>query len=1456
MPQLRIERVPIRGLQVDGFDHLQLVFEPDQVENSTYPQDEWFGIEGTFSGPENAAVLGALGGNGTTTLPELNGGLTGVALQQEIGTPGARGSRVISVLGDPAINWNFMAALARDIDQQQLPYQAQLIASRYTFNINSSSVISTLLHAIGVDITGSLPFGVGRTNGWQTLLGTSGDDVLRIESPFLNLVGGSGEDQFFGSNTSDRFERFAGGADDDVFFWSEGSHTYHGGQLRLDYHRDGTDTLDYAGIGLVDLELNPSRVPHLSADIIATHATGIDYLLSIERVRWGNDSDTINLGEGLDILNEGIVFELGDQASSGQGDLFNLSGSDTPIRILSATNDDYQFLQSANSSDGEVGIWLQSVEWIVGSEHNDHIYLGWGVRGVDGGEGDDLIDARQIVAFDPRSPNGYDLEILGGEGSDTIVFGDGRVIADGGGGADVFVVAELSDFANGMNELVIMGADSDDRLFASYNFFNESFADFEGAQLFPILGAISQFSGEASFSDLPQYEGPFADADYFSLFWQTNDNRFFADDETQGTLDFAGNIIFSRDGNDLLIHIFAGEGVEEQATGQNGSEYTYTFNSWFPDTEVQVRVVDFQEGDLGIHFYDIGDSEDFDYSVSHGEYTGLVFPNWDQNIATLTNNGNLYPALAPTPNAPTYDPDSDAPPDAPETTTGTTNDDVIIISSLADQSVAGLAGDDTITTGAGDDTIDGGTGDDTMTGGSGDDTYLVDSATDIVIETASNGTDTVIASVSYTLPDNVENLTLAEPNPVQIGQAAFQTSSSQQAASSAATGNGQRNVLIGNTFDNALIGLGGDDVLLGGQGSDILSGGGGSDSYLYFSGDGDDQIIDLGNASDTDALRLEGIDAGDVDFYQLAESLNDLVISVSGGGRIEVAGFFDGSGDNTGIDIVFASDDSSWTRSEIEAIVIAHGAVINEAPQAVDDGTFVLRGPMATLAASALLANDRDFDGDSLTIVAVSSSNAEISAAIDENGDISLSSVPGFEGASLLTYTITDGTGQIASAQTAVALYPNQAPNAAGLDTQVIPEDTLWSFTLPVGFYTDPDGDTVTVSSTLPSGDPLPAWLSFDNTTETFSGLPPQDFNGTLALSITLSDGEAVTTRALDLVVTPVNDAPSAQNDSGFSTDENQSLTILATDLLANDTDADGDSLMIESVGNAQNGSVVINSDGVIAFTPDFGYSGTASFDYTVTDGHGATGSATVNVDVNAAPEPPTTATIVGTPGRDYLFGTAGDDIIDGLAGRDVLLGRGGDDLFLGGQGRDIIRGGRGQDAVDYSASPEAVTLTWIGIGFGSGGHAQGDILISIESVVGSAFDDSITSYWANLTAYGQDGNDVLRGGFGDDVLSGGRGTDTLSGGFGSDTFIFSDGDGPDTITDFDAIESSLWGWRVDANSDTIVLDVAGIDNVTDLLALATEQNGNVVFEFGGHDSLTLNNVALAQLDDGHFQFA
>ena len=123
----------------------------------------------------------------------------------------------------------------------------------------------------------------------------------------------------------------------------------------------------------------------------------------------------------------------------------------------------------------------------------------------------------------------------------------------------------------------------------------------------------------------------------------------------------------------------------------------------------------------------------------------------------------------------------------------------------------GGAGNDDLQGQAGDDLLDGGLGADALAGGADNDIYVVDNLGDNVIEIKDAGTDEVRASVTYTLTDDVENLTLT-------GTAAID-----------GTGNGLANIITGNVKANALAGKDGDDHLFGGAGNDSLDGGSGND---------------------------------------------------------------------------------------------------------------------------------------------------------------------------------------------------------------------------------------------------------------------------------------------------------------------------------------------------------------------------------------------------------------------------------------------------------------------------------------------------------------------------------------------------------------------------------------------------------------------------------------------------
>src|SRR5690606_6072699 len=123
--------------------------------------------------------------------------------------------------------------------------------------------------------------------------------------------------------------------------------------------------------------------------------------------------------------------------------------------------------------------------------------------------------------------------------------------------------------------------------------------------------------------------------------------------------------------------------------------------------------------------------------------------------------------------------------------------------------------------------------------------------------------------------------------------------------------------------------------------------------------------------------------------------------------------------------------------------------------------------------------------------------------------------------------------------------------------------------------------------------------------------IPIADYHGPVPVITYFTNTGASST--LTLTVTPVNDAPVAVDDK-FAIGADVQLVIDVNDLLANDTDIDGDSLQVVSVSNNTNGTVVL-SGSTITFTPSPGYSGPASFEYEVSDGNGGSSTAVVEID-------------------------------------------------------------------------------------------------------------------------------------------------------------------------------------------------------------------------------------------------
>ena len=289
---------------------------------------------------------------------------------------------------------------------------------------------------------------------------------------------------------------------------------------------------------------------------------------------------------------------------------------------------------------------------------------------------------------------------------------------------------------------------------------------------------------------------------------------------------------------------------------------------------------------------------------------------------------------------------------------------------------------------------------------------------------------------------------------------------------------------------------------------------------------------------------------------------------------------------------------------------------VNDPPVATADSFGTPAGQSLTVEAPGLLGNDTDPDADSLTASQLTGTS---NGTLTLNADGSLEYTPdaGFSGTDSFFYSVADtaeasgGPSQEAADQAEVTITveePDNAPPAAVADAYDTPEDQTLSVTQVgngvLGNDSDPDGDALTVGSLVDSTESGALTLNEDGT---FDYTSDANFNGTDAFSYAVSDGASADTATATLTVVPVNDPPVATADS-FGTPAGQSLTVEAPGLLGNDTDPDADSLTASQLTGTSNGTLTLNADGSLEYTPDAGFSGTDSFFYSVADTAEASG--------------------------------------------------------------------------------------------------------------------------------------------------------------------------------------------------------------------------------------------------------
>ena len=396
------------------------------------------------------------------------------------------------------------------------------------------------------------------------------------------------------------------------------------------------------------------------------------------------------------------------------------------------------------------------------------------------------------------------------------------------------------------------------------------------------------------------------------------------------------------------------------------------------------------------------------------------------------------------------------------------------------------------------------------------------------------------------------------------------------------------------------------------------------------------------------------------------------------------------SGTGKPMRVEFKSVDHNGYGAVLDNIHIEQVDVTNQQPIAADDTASGKQNADVVIATSTLLANDKDADGDTLKIFSVQDA---VNGTVKIEGDkVIFTPNAGYSGPASFTYTAFDGKDGTSVATVNLAIEsvipPNNAPvttddSASGSQNAdvVIDKSTL------LANDQDADGDTLSIVSVQ---DAVNGTVKIEGDKVIFT--PNTGYSGPASFTYTAFDGKdgtsvATVNLAIEAVVLE-NQAPVASNDaiSGF---KNNEVVISPTTLLGNDYDPEGGAITGAGLGDAVNGTVLWDGTNVI-FTPTAGYSGPASFTYTIADDKGLESTATVNLTIeNNASEANITN---GTAAADSLIDTGGDDVINGLAGNDKIAATDGNDTIVGGAGNDIMQGGAGADTFTWTLADTTAT--------------------------------------------------------------------------------------------------------------------------------------------------------------------
>ena len=317
---------------------------------------------------------------------------------------------------------------------------------------------------------------------------------------------------------------------------------------------------------------------------------------------------------------------------------------------------------------------------------------------------------------------------------------------------------------------------------------------------------------------------------------------------------------------------------------------------------------------------------------------------------------------------------------------------------------------------------------------------------------------------------------------------------------------------------------------------------------------------------------------------------------------------------------------------------------VNDPPVANNDNYTTDEDVALVVAASGVLGNDTDIDGDALTVILANTTTNGV-LTLNTNGAFIYLPNTNFHGVDHFTYRVTDGvaTSEIANV-TITVVAVNDVP-IANNDNYTTDEDVALVLAAPGVLSNDLDVDGDTLSATLVSGTTHGTLVL--NSNGSFTYTPNADFNGGDSFTYRASDGATNSNIAtVTLFVRPVNDRPIAHDDGGesYSVLEDHTLLVIAPGVLANDTDVDGDPLTAALVSAPSHGTVILNSNGSFTYTPVADYFGSDSFTYVANDGRTNSAPATVSLTVLPVNDAPS---FVAGPNQRVNFNTTAQTVVN-----------------------------------------------------------------------------------------------------------------------------------------------------------------------------------------------------------------